>query len=75
MIPVDNKWALGRKPYPWIMPFDPLYADLLKRTGSRIVRSDDGIVTPGRRNKSWREFESRVTVDPQYIEVVVPDDP
>jgi hypothetical protein len=42
MIPVDETWALARKPYPWTMLFDPLYADLMRRTGSRILRSDVG---------------------------------
>jgi hypothetical protein len=73
LIPVDEKWARTRRPHEWKMPFSPLYEDLVKRTKSRILRSDDGLVRPRRRSASWREFESRVTIDPLFLEVEVPD--
>jgi hypothetical protein len=74
MIPVDEEWARARKPHAWKMPFNPLYDDLRRRTGSRILRSDKGLVKPRRRNASWREFESRVTSDdPLFIDLEIPD--
>ena len=74
MIPVDRKWAFGRKPHPWKMPFDPLYEELLRRTGSRILRSDDGLVTPDRKTAAWRKFEARVNAkDPLFLELEVAD--
>jgi len=46
MIPVDEEWALRRKPRPWKMPFNPLYSDLKVRTKGRILRIDSGIAEP-----------------------------
>jgi len=40
MIPVDEDWALKRKPTPWKMPFHPLYEDLKARAQGRIHRTD-----------------------------------
>lgn len=40
MIPVDQKWAEALVPYPWKMPFGPLYKDLETRTHGRIKRTD-----------------------------------
>lgn len=74
MVPVDEEWAYARRPHAWKMPFSPLYEDLLKRTKHRILRSDDGLVRPRRRNAAWREFESRASADdPLYLELEIPD--
>jgi hypothetical protein len=74
MIPVDETWALARKPYPWKMPFDPLYAELVRRTGSRILRSDARRVKPERPNAAWREFEKRSRIHELFVELDVRDD-
>lgn len=86
MIPVDSEWAFGRKPHPWRMPFDPLYEDLVRRTGSRILRSDVGLVKPTRETSDWTKFKDRVApkepfypglkerpVDPLYLDLKVSD--
>ncbi|MFG0319959.1 MAG: hypothetical protein ACF8XB_21990 [Planctomycetota bacterium JB042] len=74
MIPVDEEWALDRRPYPWKMPFGPLYADLRRRTGDRILRADLGLVQPdGRTPAAWRAFERRVDVRDLYVDLDVED--
>ena len=73
MIPVDSKWAYGRRPHPWKMPFDPLYEDLLRRTGSRILRSDVGLVKPERAMSAWDDFAARVDAKDLYLELEISD--
>jgi len=74
MIPVHREWAYDRRPHPWKMPFDPLYQDLLQRTGGRILRSDVGLVEPKDKTSAWREFKTRVNaVDPLYLELEISD--
>ena len=77
MIPVDQEWALARRPHPWKMPFDPLYDDLLRRTAGRVLRSDEGLVEPGHKSAAWHAFAKRVrpaTESELYVEVDVTDE-
>ena len=73
MIPVEKDWAYERRPYPWKMPFGPLYDELLRRTEGRILRSDIGHVDPKPTTTAWREFEKRCHIDKLFVEVHIPD--
>jgi hypothetical protein len=73
MIPVDQEWAERRKPYPWKMPFDPLYRDLLMRTRGRVLRTDLGFAEPQDTNAGWRGLRSQPRVEELYIELTVSD--
>jgi hypothetical protein len=42
MIPVEQKFALKQGKKGWKMPFGPLYKVLLKKTGGRVIRADQG---------------------------------
>ena len=70
MIPVDEKWALARKPKPWKMPFEPLYSDLKVRTKGRILRIDSGLVDPPR-SSAWGSLQPRD--EDLYVEVTIED--
>jgi hypothetical protein len=41
MIPVDESWALDRKPQPWLHPAKTLLQKLMGRTRGRVLRSDE----------------------------------
>jgi len=70
MIPVDEKWALARKPKPWKMPFEPLYQDLELRTKGRILRTDYGMADPPGK-AAWGAFKPRV--NELYVELTIED--
>jgi hypothetical protein len=70
MIPVDQEWALARKPKPWQMPFEPLYSDLKQRTNGRILRSDCGLVDPPGRS-AWGNVQPRDK--DLYVELTIED--
>lgn len=70
MIPVDQEWAAARRPYPWLMPFAPMYDDLVRRTNGRILRTDIGLGEGP--EERWHPFaEPRLT--PLYIDLHIPD--
>jgi hypothetical protein len=73
MIPVHEEWAHKRRPYPWKMPFHPLYEDLQVRTQGRILRSDLGRVVPERPSSAWQRFKDCSRVEDLYVELDVPD--
>jgi hypothetical protein len=70
MIPVDEKWALARKPKPWKMPFEPLYSDLKVRTKGRILRIDNGLVEP-QGSSAWGSLQPRD--EDLYVELIIED--
>jgi beta-lactamase superfamily II metal-dependent hydrolase len=73
-IPVDEKFAKAKKPNPWMMPADALYATLKKKTKGRILRADKSgpvagdPVPAGIAKSDWDAFVSDVTVTPLYVE-------
>ena len=70
MIPVNEVMAHSKRPPKtgWKMPFDPLYAELLRRTGGQVLRADhnasaldalgEGVETAAK--SSWQAFRKRV---------------
>jgi len=70
MIPVDEEWALRRKPRPWKMPFNPLYSDLKVRTKGRILRIDKGVVDPPE-SGAWGSLQPRN--EELYLELTIED--
>lgn len=68
MIPVDERWALERRPYPWKMPFGPMYRDLEGRTRGRILRTDAGVPE----GTDWRPWSAPI-VEELYIDLDVPE--
>lgn len=73
MIPVDEAWALARRPSPWKMPFPPLYRDLELRTRGRILRTDCGFAVPLHMAPAWREPGSPPRVEELYVELSIDD--
>ncbi len=73
MVPVDQDWAEARKPRPWRMPFEPLYADLRKRTRGRILRTDVGYALPLDETPAWSEFPLLPRVDDLFVELSIED--
>jgi len=78
MIPVDEQWAKRRRPHPWIMPYPPLWDDLVARTGGRILRADRAI-DPA---QPWGPFapptgpgENLDSDTFTYVDLVIPDEP
>ena len=71
MIPVDESWALERKPNPWRMPFGPLYEDLERRTKGRILRSDRGATGTG---LEWKSLRHQPRFEDLYVELTIADD-
>jgi Metallo-beta-lactamase superfamily len=74
MLPVDKEWARERRPYPWKMPFDPMYEDLVVRTKSRILRTDIGIVD----QEAWSSYQKPTVVNGDdgevlYVELNIKD--
>jgi subtilisin family serine protease len=70
MLPVDEEWAHGRRPYPWKMPFGPLLERLEEKTKGRILRTDTG-VPPERPDllspAEWQAFQNSVRVGPDQL--------
>lgn len=68
MVPVDAEFVKAQK---WNMPFPPMFADLVKRTHGRVLRSDHG---RGERPASvseaeWAAFIGNTSVeDDRYVE-------
>ena len=73
MIPVDETWALARRPYPWKMPFHPLYTDLELRTRGRILRTDCGFSAPPETTSAWHELRLPPRVKDLYVELSIDD--
>ncbi len=71
MIPVDQMWAEDRRPHRWMMPFSPMYEDLMTRTGGRILRTDLGLVSA--EEEIWKPREVP-TVDDLYVDLHIPDE-
>ncbi|MGO9519577.1 MAG: MBL fold metallo-hydrolase [Candidatus Korobacteraceae bacterium] len=72
MIPVNEEWALARKPYPWKMPFHPLYKDLQKRTRGRILRTD--VKWEPTEEAEWKALSSQPREQDLYVELTIPDE-
>lgn len=73
MIPVDEDWAVARKPNPWKMPFHPLYQDLIVRTRGRILRTDVGCAEATGESPAWRAFGSQPRIDDLHVELTILD--
>ena len=76
MVPVDQSWAEARKPYPWKMPFTPMYEDLEVRTKGRILRTDIGIAN----EQAWNGIHKKPKVvngedgSVLYVELEIADE-
>jgi hypothetical protein len=67
MITAVPKWALAQHP-PWRHPLPSIKKALLEKTGGRVFQTDTDTVAPlGPPDQEWRDFESRVTVDPNGL--------
>jgi hypothetical protein len=78
MLPVDHDMAVKKR---WgKMPLPELVTRLKERTAGRLLRIDDQITTnrelqnacpSGTSAQDWKDFTSRVTVDPLFFEVTI----
>ncbi len=69
MIPVDEAWALRRRPHRWVMPFGPMFADLKQRTAGKILRADQ----PSPPGVDWGPFLKPEDESELYVDLIVPD--
>jgi beta-lactamase superfamily II metal-dependent hydrolase len=72
-IPVDEMFAKGKRPIPWMMPADKLYGALEEKTKGRILRADkdfpQGEAKPDSLNaQEWQRFQKAVEVDRLFID-------
>jgi glyoxylase-like metal-dependent hydrolase (beta-lactamase superfamily II) len=73
MIPVDKAWASARKPNPWKMPFQPLYADLQRRTKGRILRTDYDPSAQPATPAAWDALQWGPLLKDLYLELSIGD--
>ena len=64
-IPVDEVFAKGKRPVPWMMPADKLYGALGEKTKGRILHRDknfpQGEAMPDALNaQEWQRFKNAV---------------
>jgi hypothetical protein len=72
-IPVDEVFAKGKRPIPWMMPADKLYRVLSDKTRGRILRADMDFPKIGDKPQAlntseWPEFQKAVEVDDLFID-------
>jgi beta-lactamase superfamily II metal-dependent hydrolase len=72
-IPVDEVFAKGKRPIPWMMPADKLYETLEEKTKGRILRVDKDFPKVGDRPNAlgpseWKQFVNSVDVDKLFID-------
>jgi hypothetical protein len=77
MVPVDVKTAHEKKRWKK-MPFQPLIADLKKRTRGRLLQVDQPLTEKppeGVSEEVWKEFLERTKEQPLYFQHTVVDEP
>jgi len=67
MITAVPDWAYKQHP-PWRHPLPSIKKALLEKAGGRVFQTDTDTVKPaGQADQDWRDFQSRVTIDPDGL--------